>query len=418
MMAQADLLGYTISESTAAAADQFNDRLGTLGATITGFKTNLAAAMLPTLNALAAEFLNTKTQAESMDKAVRIAAAGMKILLTGAELVRLVFEQVGEGFGALAAALVTAAQGNWRQAWEILKLSAEEGRDDLQQSITRILDIWETASQTAYSKAPEYGQNMAAPALVAVKITREAAEEMRRIQSQLEAANRSTMTNLEQQVARWNEFEDDLALLQKKGVIDSATAANRRNEFTSEMLTPITVTAQKISTEVQNTYGQLTVFAEEAARGMQSAFADFLFDPMKEGFKGMLAGFVDSIRRMVAEVAAAQILQAFFGWAANATGNAFLGAMANTAGTRAAGGPVSAGSAYLVGERGPELFMPRQSGTIIPNGMGGGVSVNYTINAQGADADRVLSVLPPLLKRTKDETIAQVRDLISRGRLT
>ena len=36
-------------------------------------------------------------------------------------------------------------------------------------------------------------------------------------------------------------------------------------------------------------------------------------------------------------------------------------------GERAAGGPVSAGRTYLVGESGPELFMPGQSGTIIPN---------------------------------------------------
>ena len=36
---------------------------------------------------------------------------------------------------------------------------------------------------------------------------------------------------------------------------------------------------------------------------------------------------------------------------------------------RASGGPVAAGSPYLVGERGPELFMPSGSGTIIPNNM-------------------------------------------------
>lgn len=36
---------------------------------------------------------------------------------------------------------------------------------------------------------------------------------------------------------------------------------------------------------------------------------------------------------------------------------------------RAAGGPVSGGSPYLVGERGPELFMPAGSGTIVPNNM-------------------------------------------------
>jgi hypothetical protein len=44
---------------------------------------------------------------------------------------------------------------------------------------------------------------------------------------------------------------------------------------------------------------------------------------------------------------------------------------------RAAGGPVSSGSPYVVGERGPELFVPRTSGQIVPNAGGaGGVVVN------------------------------------------
>ena len=38
------------------------------------------------------------------------------------------------------------------------------------------------------------------------------------------------------------------------------------------------------------------------------------------------------------------------------------------AGARAAGGPVSAGSAYLVGEQGPEIVAPGNSGTVINNG--------------------------------------------------
>jgi len=33
---------------------------------------------------------------------------------------------------------------------------------------------------------------------------------------------------------------------------------------------------------------------------------------------------------------------------------------------RAAGGPVTAGRAYVVGEKGPELFVPDRSGTIVP----------------------------------------------------
>lgn len=43
---------------------------------------------------------------------------------------------------------------------------------------------------------------------------------------------------------------------------------------------------------------------------------------------------------------------------------------------RAGGGPVSAGMPYIVGERGPELFVPGQSGGIVPNSrMGGGISI-------------------------------------------
>ena len=50
-------------------------------------------------------------------------------------------------------------------------------------------------------------------------------------------------------------------------------------------------------------------------------------------------------------------------------------------GGRAAGGPVTSGTTYLVGEKGPELFTPGTSGTIIPNkSMGGGATINLTVN--------------------------------------
>jgi hypothetical protein len=56
-------------------------------------------------------------------------------------------------------------------------------------------------------------------------------------------------------------------------------------------------------------------------------------------------------------------------------------------GKRANGGPVSAGSPYLVGERGPELFMPRSSGSIYPNdAMGvGGSNIVVNVDATGTN---------------------------------
>ena len=56
---------------------------------------------------------------------------------------------------------------------------------------------------------------------------------------------------------------------------------------------------------------------------------------------------------------------------------------------RADGGPVAGGMPYVVGERGPELFVPRGSGTIVPNEGMGGISVgNLTIYANDAAGGR------------------------------
>ncbi|MBK9751808.1 MAG: phage tail tape measure protein [Chloroflexi bacterium] len=71
-------------------------------------------------------------------------------------------------------------------------------------------------------------------------------------------------------------------------------------------------------------------------------------------------------------------------------GTAFMGG-GTALPMRAAGGPVMGGSPYIVGERGPELFVPGSSGSIVPNNRMGGVSIgNLTVqyNAMnGGQAD-------------------------------
>ena len=55
-----------------------------------------------------------------------------------------------------------------------------------------------------------------------------------------------------------------------------------------------------------------------------------------------------------------------------------IGGFLGFGGARAMGGPVTAGMGYLVGERGPELFVPRSSGQIVPNG-GGSMNINVNL---------------------------------------
>jgi hypothetical protein len=84
----------------------------------------------------------------------------------------------------------------------------------------------------------------------------------------------------------------------------------------------------------------------------------------------------------------------------------------------AAGGPVSGGSPYVVGEQGPELFVPHASGTIVPNNkMGGGsgsgsggVTVNYNIAAGVSRAE-----LAPILEQERRRLKAEIPDMVRRG---
>jgi len=94
------------------------------------------------------------------------------------------------------------------------------------------------------------------------------------------------------------------------------------------------------------------------------------------------------------------------------------GAIKGAFGFRAMGGPVSGGSPYVVGEQGPELFVPHASGTIVPNNkMGGGsgsgsgsVTVNYNIAAGVSRAELV-----PILDQERRRLKAEIPDMVRRG---
>lgn len=68
-------------------------------------------------------------------------------------------------------------------------------------------------------------------------------------------------------------------------------------------------------------------------------------------------------------------------------------------GFRAAGGSVSAGKSYVVGERGAEMFVPSSNGTIIPNGAMGGGTINITVNG-AIDAEGTARTIVDVLNRS------------------
>jgi len=153
-------------------------------------------------------------------------------------------------------------------------------------------------------------------------------------------------------------------------------------------------------------FEEISEYAKQAARNMQDAFADWLFDPFEDGLRGMVEGFIDAMRKIASNQIAASLFD---------TNTGFFGKLFG----RATGGPVAAGTPYVVGERGPEMFVPGMSGMIIPNNKlnsGGAVQIFNSFEA-GADVATIRAEIIPAMEHAQRAAVSEVMHRRREGRL-
>lgn len=124
--------------------------------------------------------------------------------------------------------------------------------------------------------------------------------------------------------------------------------------------------------------------ASSMADGFTDMFTDVLtldFKNIGSSFSNMLKSMLKAIASFMAKQVVTSFLSRFLGGSgggigtgislggnfSQSWGDRMIASVAPKLNFRANGGPVSAGQAYIVGERRPELFVPRTSGTIIPS---------------------------------------------------
>jgi TP901 family phage tail tape measure protein len=96
--------------------------------------------------------------------------------------------------------------------------------------------------------------------------------------------------------------------------------------------------------------------------------------------------------------------------------NTTLGNSTKFGGPRARGGPVKAGTAYLTGEIGPELFIPKRSGTIVSNKALGAApsmvvpNINMQLHVHGSSA----ADLHRLAKEAAEKVVAETMRAVNR----
>jgi len=152
--------------------------------------------------------------------------------------------------------------------------------------------------------------------------------------------------------------------------------------------------ARDVDTMRANLDGPLVTGADRAGREIENLL-------VKAARTGSL-GFED-LRKValsvLADIAGAAIRSGIGSILGNTSANAGGGLVTALAGLlggspgRATGGPVSPLRPYVVGERGPELFVPTSSGSIVAAGGGSGrdVRVAITINAARGESGAALS---------------------------
>jgi lambda family phage tail tape measure protein len=154
--------------------------------------------------------------------------------------------------------------------------------------------------------------------------------------------------------------------------------AEQQIEFQRQFETGWSKAFQSYMDNATNAATQAQAMFQAMTNGMNSALDAFV-DTGKFSFSDLTNSIIKDIIKIQLRAAAARLFSA---------GSNFLGFSVPG---RAVGGPVMANTPYMIGERGPELFIPAQAGNIMANDklnkLGGGAApMNITYNIQAVDA--------------------------------
>jgi hypothetical protein len=175
--------------------------------------------------------------------------------------------------------------------------------------------------------------------------------------------------------------------------------------------------------DMQKSFEAIGTAVSDSFKGMLTGAASF-----KDAMKGIISAVIDELFRLFVVQQIVGIVSGALGGLkpggasggafGSSTGNFLPGIPAN-----AYGGSVTGNKPTLVGERGPELFVPSGNGTIIPNsnmrgGGGGGSPISISVDARGSNdpaavraqvQQGILEAAPAIIAAAEARTISSMR---------
>ena len=409
MLGEAKLLGLTMSSTAAKGVEDTVDSLTKLKSLFKGVTDQTVAAFAPAIKMMVVRFTGFLQRSIEAKGGIEAFARSLAIdLLNGVKSALIAFQSLANGFIKVYAFSVKLKNELANTFGRGLK-DAKEYKKDLD-------ELDEKIEKTKNSS------------IMSVENQLKATDRL--------MARRKEILKLYQQAQDAEEAETVKPVDWVSGVIeqiDGAISSLKNFEETAVALPEAIVPALNdielgfkswsdsipdMTTNIQNLTKQgLEGLTDALTAGITGAanFADAI--------KSMAKSVVDSLIKMLIQK---YIVDAAFGFitksiagfgqsTSNIAGHAdFVGPMQ----PKALGGPVQGKSPYLVGERGPELFIPNSSGNIIPNnqmGGGAGVVVNQTINVTTGIQSTVRAEIAGLMPQIAQAAKGAVADARVRG---
>jgi hypothetical protein len=410
MLGEAKMLGLTMSGSAAKGVEDTVDALTKLKSVFKGVTDQVVAALAPAIEGMVERFTAFLQRSIEAKGGVEQFARALAVdLLQGVQSALVAFQELANGF-------ITVYNG------------ALEAKDALTQVFTP--DSKKNARQLR-QEIDELGKLLANRAK---KIEGETAKQ-RRSSELTQASDLKRLMGLQALLIQADETGGGLSRMAK---VDFATRINAQIDAMvgnlENVKTNIVDLPKAIVPAIGNMEQAFTTWRDTipdldvSIKSLTTQGLNGLTDALTAGVTGA-ANFADAMKSMAKSVIDSlikmliqkYIVDAAFGFISNKIGGGI-----NTGGDdqfapnfgpqlppspRAIGGSVQNGSPYMVGERGPELFIPNSQGSIVPNnkmsgGGGGGVTVNQTINIttgiQSTVRAEIINLLPAISKASQN----------------
>ena len=219
----------------------------------------------------------------------------------------------------------------------------------------------------------------------------QATESLKRFNEEMDAWNQKLedqqdiLEDIKTPFDRYVEALEKIKDLQSVGLLTDDQALKAQKKAFEDL----SRTSEKATLQVTSRTDELLKNIKDATQGFAHDITSIFFDTT-QSIGDMFESLFKRIAEMIVEQSVIQPLLDLIAGAIGGLGGPAEIDVSKFPTRRAGGGPVWSGSPYLVGEQGPELFVPRQNGQVVPAGGVGMPALQVTVVSPDPNASAAI----------------------------